>query len=167
MLVYTFTLVAFWLLSLQTLVISVYFQSFLQLVGIESGTSQLVWFIKLLIRLSILSRNSWTFIQTFLCLCNIIANTSTGVQNEIFIEIPILKLLVSNFIDTHGIHTSNVKPMMIIYLFHVKSKICSITMFIVNSLHVSWNLHATSTLCQSTLSNLWHFNSYDFWICKG
>jgi len=39
--VYTFTLVAFLLLSLQMLVISVHI-SFLQLVGIESGTSQLV-----------------------------------------------------------------------------------------------------------------------------
>jgi len=29
------------------------------------------------------------------------------------------------------------------------------------------NLNTTSTLCQSTLSNLWHSNSYDFKICKG
>jgi len=57
------------------------------------------------------------------------ANTTTGVQNEIFIEMPILKQPVSNFIDSHGMHASNVKPMMIIYLFH-ESKICSITMFI-------------------------------------
>jgi len=52
--VYTFTLAAFWLLSLQMLVISVHI-SFLQLVGIASGTSQLVWFIKFLILLLVLS----------------------------------------------------------------------------------------------------------------
>jgi len=28
------------------------------------------------------------------------------------------------------------------------------------------DLNAIFTLCQSTLSNLWHSNSYDFWICK-
>jgi len=58
-------------------------------------------------------------------------------------------------------HQMLYKSMMIIYLFH-ESKICSTTMFIVNSLHMSWNLNATSTLCQSTLSNLWHSNSCDF-----
>jgi len=52
---------------------------------------------------------------------------------------PILKLPVSDFINTHGIHASNVQPMMIIYLFH-ESKICSITMFKVNSLHITWTL---------------------------
>jgi len=88
-------------------------------------------------------------------------NTSTCVQNEIFIEMPILQLPVGSLVDTHGKHASNVTPMMIIYLFH-ESKICSITMFIVNSRHISWNLNATFTLCQSTLSNLWHSNSYDF-----
>jgi len=40
-------------------------------------------------------------------------------------------------------------------------------MFTVNSLHILWNLDVTYTLCQSTLSNLWHSNSYDIWICKG
>jgi len=79
---------------------------------------------------------------------------------------PILKQLVSNFTDTHGIHASIVKPMMVFYPFH-ESKICSIAVFIVNSLHISRNLNATFTLCQSTLSNLWHSNSYGFWICKG
>ena len=74
---------------------------------------------------------------------------------------PILKLPVNNFIDAHGIHASNVKPIVIIYPFH-ESKIRSITMFIVNRLHISWNLNAIFTLCQSTLKNLWHSNSYDF-----
>jgi len=35
-------------------------------------------------------------------------------------------------------------------------------MFIANSLHIRWNSNATFTLCQFTLSNLWHSNSYDF-----
>jgi len=35
-------------------------------------------------------------------------------------------------------------------------------MFTVNSLHILWNLNAIFTLCQSTLSNLWHSNSVTF-----
>jgi len=43
-----------------------------------------------------------------------------------------------------------------------ESKICSIAMFIVDSLHISWMLNPTFTLCQSTLLKLRHSNSYDF-----
>jgi len=45
-------------------------------------------------------------------------------------------------------------------MFH-ESKMCSKTMFTVNSLKCNFHL------CQSKLSNLQHSNSYDFWICKG
>jgi len=40
-------------------------------------------------------------------------------------------------------------------------------MFTVNSLHIWWNFSAIFTLCQSSLSDVWHSNSHDFWICKG
>jgi len=50
---------------------------------------------------------------------------------------------------------------LVIWIEHL----CSTTaMFTVNSLHVWWNLDAAFTLCQSTLSNLWHSNS--FYFCK-
>jgi len=53
-----------------------------------------------------------------------------------------------------------------VYLFH-ESKMCSVTTFTVNSLYIWWNSNAIFTLCQYTLSNVWHSNYFEFWISKG
>ena len=120
---------------------------------------------------SILTKNSSTFIQIF---C---AYATSLNANKFITPVPVYKMkyllkcqywncqlviLLTLMAYTHqmlnlwdNIYVSWIKTMW------------TMTMLIVNSLHISWNLNATFTLCQSTLSNLWHSNSYDLGICKG